>query len=71
MTARGLIGMDIDGTILLQDETLSPGVAEAVAAARDAGFEVMLATGRSWSATQQYHELLELSADCAVCPPSP
>ncbi|SJN45975.1 HAD-superfamily hydrolase, subfamily IIB [Microbacterium esteraromaticum] len=67
MTARGLVGLDIDGTILLQDETLSPGVAEAVAEVRDAGYEVMLATGRSWSATQRYHELLELTAEYAVC----
>lgn len=67
MTARGLIGLDIDGTILLQDETLSPGVVEAVAAVRDAGFEVMLATGRSWAATERYVDLLELTSEYVVC----
>ena len=67
MTSRGLVGLDIDGTILLQDETLSPGVVEAVAEARDAGYEVMLATGRSWSATERYIEQLGLTSQYAVC----
>lgn len=67
MTALGLVGLDIDGTILLQDETLSPGVLEAVAAVRDAGYEVMLATGRSWAGTRRYIEELGLTAEFAVC----
>nr|WP_227468228.1 HAD family hydrolase [Microbacterium sp. YJN-G] len=67
MTARGLIGLDVDGTILLQDETYSPGVREAVAEVRDAGYEVMLATGRSWGGTRRYVEELGLSADYVVC----
>lgn len=67
MSSRGLVGLDIDGTIILQDETLSPGVVEAVAEVRDAGYEVMLATGRSWSATQRYVELLELTSEYVVC----
>lgn len=67
MTVRGLVGLDIDGTILLQDESFSPGVPEAVAEVRDAGFEVMLATGRSWNATQRYVEQLGLTADYVVC----
>lgn len=67
MSIRGLVGLDIDGTILMQDETLSPGVVEAVAEVRDAGFEVMLATGRSWAATHRYVEELGLVADFAVC----
>ena len=44
--------LDIDGTILLEDESLSPGVVEAVEHARRAGHEVMLATGRSWEGTR-------------------
>lgn len=67
MSSRGLVGLDIDGTILLQDETLSPGVVEAVGAVRDAGYEVMLATGRSWGATQRFIDALELTAEFAVC----
>lgn len=67
MTARGLVGLDIDGTILLQDETLSPGVADAITAVWEAGYEVVLATGRSWMATRRYVEELGLTADYAVC----
>lgn len=67
MSARGLVGLDIDGTILLQDESFSPGVIDAVAAVRDAGYEVMLATGRSWMATQQYVEELGIAAEYTVC----
>ena len=35
MTAPWLVGLDVDGTIILQDETMSPGVPEAVARLRD------------------------------------
>ncbi|QQS02379.1 MAG: HAD-IIB family hydrolase [Austwickia sp.] len=44
---RHLVALDIDGTILHHDGTLSPVVADAVAGARDAGHEVVIATGRS------------------------
>ncbi|GAA3932325.1 HAD family hydrolase [Microbacterium soli] len=67
MSSRGLVGLDVDGTILLQDETLSPGVADAVAAARDVGFEVMLATGRGWAGTQRFVDALGLTSSFAVC----
>ncbi|MGW9627992.1 HAD family hydrolase [Microbacterium sp. NPDC055521] len=67
MSSRGLVGLDVDGTILLQDETLSPGVAEAIAEVRDAGYEVMIATGRSWSGTKRYVDELGLTADHVVC----
>ncbi|MBO0981527.1 HAD family phosphatase [Microbacterium sp. SD291] len=62
-----LIGLDVDGTILLQDETMSPGVPEAVARVRDAGHEVTIATGRSWMATRRYVEELGLIAQYVVC----
>lgn len=67
MRSRGLVGLDVDGTILLQDETLSPGVAEAIAEVRDAGYEVMIATGRSWGGTKRYVDELGLTADHVVC----
>ena len=65
--APWLVGLDVDGTILLQDETMSPGVPEAVARLRDAGHEVTIATGRSWMATQRYVEELGLSPRFVVC----
>ncbi|MFT3797400.1 HAD family hydrolase [Microbacterium sp.] len=62
-----LIALDIDGTVLLEDETLSPGVVEAVAHAHRAGHEVMLATGRSWEGTRGIQHVLALAPEYAVC----
>jgi len=67
VTAPWLVGLDVDGTILLQDETMSPGVPEAVARVRDAGHVVTIATGRSWSATEHWVDELELTAEYVVC----
>lgn len=44
---RLLVALDIDGTLLHYDGTLSEEVRRAVAAVRDAGHEVVLASGRS------------------------
>lgn len=62
-----LIVLDIDGTVLLEDETLSPGVVEAVRHARDAGNEVMVATGRSWAGTRGILRVLGLAPQYVVC----
>ncbi|MFE1665361.1 HAD family hydrolase [Microbacterium sp. P02] len=62
-----LIVLDIDGTILLEDESLSPGVLQAVEDAHTAGHEVMLATGRSWSGTRGIQRLLEIEPEYLVC----
>ncbi len=67
MTARWLIGLDVDGTILLPDDTFSPGADAAVARLRDAGHEVTLATGRSWNATRPVIEMLEIEPEYVVC----
>jgi HAD superfamily hydrolase (TIGR01484 family) len=53
--------------VLLEDETLSPGVVEAIAHAHRAGHEVMLATGRSWEGTRGIQHVLELAPEYAVC----
>ena len=62
-----LIALDVDGTVLREDETLSPGVVEAIAHAHRAGHEVMLATGRSWEGTRGIQHVLELAPEYAVC----
>ena len=64
---RQLIVLDIDGTILLEDETLSPGVVEAVEHAHRAGSEVMLATGRSWEGTEEILRALKIAPEFVVC----
>ena len=67
MTTPWLVGLDVDGTILLQDETMSPGVPEAVERVREAGHVVTIATGRSWMATRRYVEQLGMTAEYVVC----
>ena len=67
MTAPWLIALDIDGTVLLPDETMSPGVPDAVARARDAGHEVTLATGRSWMGTHRFLDALAIRPEYVVC----
>ncbi|BDV31989.1 HAD family hydrolase [Microbacterium terricola] len=66
-TERLLIALDIDGTILLEDESLSPGVVDAVAHAHRAGHEVMLATGRSWEGTRGTVRVLNIAPEYVVC----
>lgn len=66
-TERLLIVLDIDGTILLADESLSPGVVEAVEHAHRAGHEVMLATGRSWEGTRGILRVLKIAPEFVVC----
>ena len=67
LTEHLLIVLDIDGTILLEDETLSPGVVDAVQHASRAGHEVMLATGRSWEGTEEILRALRLAPEFVVC----
>ena len=62
-----LIVLDIDGTVILEDESLSPGVVDAVEHARRSGHEVMIATGRSWEGTHGILDALAISPDYVVC----
>lgn len=64
---RGLVVLDIDGTVLLEDESLSPGIVEAVAHAQASGHEVMIATGRAWESTRGVLRVLEMAPDYVVC----
>lgn len=66
-TERLLIALDIDGTVILEDESLSPGVVDAVAHAQRAGHEVMIATGRSWEGTRGILRVLGIAPEYVVC----
>ena len=66
-TSRLLIALDIDGTVILEDESLSPGVVDAVEHAHRAGHEVMVATGRSWEGTRGILRVLGIAPEFAVC----
>lgn len=62
-----LVALDVDGTVMHEDETIDPAVVEAVASARDRGHLVTLATGRSWATTMPVLAHLGLEPDFVVC----
>ncbi|MDQ0577739.1 HAD family hydrolase [Agromyces albus] len=64
---RWLVVLDVDGTIMHEDESIDQVVADAVAAVRDRGHEVTLATGRSWATTHPVLERLGLTPEYVVC----
>jgi Cof subfamily protein (haloacid dehalogenase superfamily) len=64
---RWLIALDIDGTVLLESGELNDPVIAAVAKVRDAGHEVMLATGRSVAMTLPILHKLGLKPEYVVC----
>jgi len=64
---RWLVALDIDGTILHEDGTLTDATAEEVARVRDLGHEVTLATGRSVSMTLPVLDRLGLTPEYVVC----
>jgi Cof subfamily protein (haloacid dehalogenase superfamily) len=64
---RLLIALDVDGTLIHEDETIGDAVLEAVTRVREAGHEVMLATGRSWETARDIHERFGLTSKYVVC----
>jgi len=61
------VALDVDGTIMHEDESIDQVVADAVASARDRGHVVTLATGRSWATTAPVLERLGLEPEYVVC----
>ncbi|ACQ78644.1 HAD-superfamily hydrolase, subfamily IIB [Beutenbergia cavernae DSM 12333] len=62
-----LVALDIDGTLLGHDGSMSVGVRDAVAALREAGTHLVLSTGRSVPAVLPVAEELGLDRGWAVC----
>ena len=62
-----LVALDIDGTVLHEDGSLSDAVVEQVRRVRDAGHEITLATGRSVAMTLPVAEKLEIAPEYIVC----
>ncbi len=62
-----LVALDVDGTIMHEDESIDERVADAVRACRERGHEVTLATGRSWATTAPVLDRLELEPEYVVC----
>lgn len=67
MTGRPqLVALDVDGTLLHHDGTLSPRVREAVHATINAGIQCVIATGRSVPGVLDAADLLGLSRGYAI-----
>ncbi|MEO8528696.1 MAG: HAD-IIB family hydrolase [Pseudolysinimonas sp.] len=67
VNGRWLVALDIDGTILQEDGTISDAVTNAIHRVRDLGHEVMLATGRSMSMTLPIIAQLGITPSYLVC----
>lgn len=64
---RLLVALDIDGTVLGEDGSLSDAVVDEVGRVAALGHEVMLATGRSVADTMPILDRLRLAPEYAVC----
>jgi Cof subfamily protein (haloacid dehalogenase superfamily) len=60
MAERHLIALDLDGTLLKDDKTISPKNKEVLKRAKDEGHIVMIATGRPYRSSEMYYRELEL-----------
>lgn len=58
-----LVALDMDGTLLTSQKTLSPRTKQAIAAARDQGVHVVLASGRPLEGMLRYLEELGMTSD--------
>ncbi|KXG10143.1 Cof-type HAD-IIB family hydrolase [Anoxybacillus rupiensis] len=58
---RYLIALDLDGTLLKDDKTISPLTKQVIFRAKEAGHIVVIATGRPYRASKMYYEELHLT----------
>jgi len=61
MTEKHLIALDLDGTLLKNDKTISPLTKKVIKKAMDNGHEVMIATGRPYRASEAIYQELGLT----------
>ena len=62
-----LIAIDMDGTLLLPDHTISPAVKNAIASARERGINVVLTTGRPYAGVHTYLKELHMDKPGDYC----
>jgi Cof subfamily protein (haloacid dehalogenase superfamily) len=56
-----LVALDLDGTLIGKDLTISPRVRESIAAARKRGAEITIVTGRMFAAARPFAETLGIT----------
>lgn len=66
-SGRRLVALDIDGTVMHEDGTITDAVTEAITRVAAQGDEVMLATGRSPSSTLPVVTRLGIAPEYVVC----
>lgn len=59
-----LIALDLDGTVLLPDGTVTPRVIASVRRAIDAGYRVSIATGRNYTESKAIVEQIGIRHEC-------
>jgi Cof subfamily protein (haloacid dehalogenase superfamily) len=60
MAEKHLIALDLDGTLLKDDKTISIKTKEVLKKAKEEGHIVMIATGRPYRSSEMYYRELEL-----------
>ena len=58
---RHLIVLDLDGTLLTDNLTISEKTKQTLMKAKEAGHEIMIATGRPYRASSLYYNELQLT----------
>ncbi|GIN62929.1 5-amino-6-(5-phospho-D-ribitylamino)uracil phosphatase YitU [Robertmurraya siralis] len=61
MAEKHLIALDLDGTLLTDDKTLSEATKKVIKKAKEDGHVVMIATGRPYRSSEQYYHELHLN----------
>jgi len=62
-----LIAIDMDGTLLNPQHEVTPAVKQALAAAREKGVQIVLATGRPYMGVERYLQELDLQQEGCYC----
>ncbi|WP_442788200.1 HAD hydrolase family protein [Klebsiella sp. RHBSTW-00464] len=66
MTSR-VIALDLDGTLLTGKKTILPASLDALARARNAGYQVIVVTGRHHVAIHPFYQALALDTPAICC----
>ncbi|MGK0600732.1 pyridoxal phosphatase [Yokenella regensburgei] len=66
MTSR-VIALDLDGTLLTPQKTLLPASLEALKRAREAGYQLLIVTGRHHVAIHPFYQALALNTPAICC----
>lgn len=66
MTSR-VIALDLDGTLLTPNKTILPASLEALARAKEAGYQILIVTGRHHVAIHPFYQALALDTPAICC----